>query len=220
MTGVTYSPDGRRLAAWAGETVRLWDAATRQPVGAPMKHSQRIWTAAFSPDSAARLLTNAEDATRFWDADTGQSAGPAYSWKNRQGSGGYGRVSFRADSKLLATAGYPPRLWDLTTGKNISAANSLLEANYVAMSPDGRHLVIARREGSFARLDLGPGLAPLHSFPIGEGTHLMIPSPDDQTCVTVGEDHDGRACRLWNIQSGRQVGSRIAQEQDSEYYCP
>ena len=48
----------------------------------------------------------------------------------------------------------------------------------------------------------------------------MIPGPDDQTCVTFGEDRDGRACRLWNVQTGRQVGIRIAQEQDSEYYCP
>jgi serine/threonine protein kinase/WD40 repeat protein len=219
VTGVAYSPDGRRLAAWAGETAWLWDAATRQPVGMPMMHSQRIWTAAFSPDSA-RLLTNEENATRFWDADTGQPAGPAYSWKNRQGSEVYGRVSFRADGMLVATAGYPPRLWDVTTGKNVSAANSLLEAHHVALSVDGRHLVIARREGSFVRLDLAPGLAPLHSFPIGEGTYLMIPGADDRTCVTVGQDRDGRACRLWNIQTGRQVGSRIAQEQDSEYYCP
>ncbi len=127
------------------------------------------------------------------------------------GSYAYGRVSFRADGKLLATAGYPPRLWDLTTGKNTNASNTLLEAHYVALSPDGRYLVTARREGSFVRLDLAPGLEPLHPFRIAEGvTWYMIPSPDEATCVTLGEDHDGQACRIWNIQTGRQVGTRIA----------
>jgi WD40 repeat protein len=219
LDGVAYSLDGRRLAAWAGDTAWLWDAATRQPVGAPMKHARRVWTAAFSPDSA-RLLTNDDDSTRFWDVDTGQPAGPAYSWKNRLGSYAYGRVSFRADGKLLATAGYPPRLWDPSTGKNLSAANSLLEAHYVALSPDGRYLVTARREGSFVRLDLAPGLAPPHSFPIGEPPGVMIPSPDDATCVTVAEEQEGHACRLWNIQSGRQVGSRIAQDSERNYPRP
>jgi WD40 repeat protein/serine/threonine protein kinase len=211
VEGVAYSPDGRRLAAWGGQTAWLWDAATRQPVGTPLKHSQSIQTAAFTPDSA-RLLTNGEDATRFWDAQTAQPVGPAHSWKNRTGSYGYGRVSFSTDGKLLATAGYPPRLWDVTTGKNTSAANSLLEAHYVALSPDRRNLVTTRREGSFVRLALAPGLAPLHSFPIGERTYSIVPSPDEATCVTLETDQDGDACRIWNLRTGRQVGSRIAQD--------
>jgi WD40 repeat protein/serine/threonine protein kinase len=209
VTGVAFSPDGKRLAAWAGDTAWLWDAATCQPVGTPMKHLQGIWTAAFSPDSA-RLLTNEEEVTRFWNAGTGRPVGTAYSWKNRLGSRAYGRVSFGADGKLLATAGYPPRLWDLTIGKNTNAANSLVEAHYVALSPDGRHLVTARREGSFVRLELAPGLAPLHSFPIGETAWYLLPSPDGATCVTLEEDHDGYACRIWNMQTGRNVGTRIA----------
>jgi WD40 repeat protein len=209
LDGVAYSPDGRRLAAWAGDIAWLWDAATRQSVGAPMKHSTRVWTAAFSPDSA-QLLTNEEESTRFWNADRGQPAGPAYSWKNRLGSMSYGRVSFRADGKQLATAGYPPRLWDPSTGKNTNASNTLLEAHYVALSPDSKSLVTARREGSFVRLSLAPGLAPLHSFATAEDvTWYLIPSPDEATCVTVGEDHDGQACRIWNIETGRQVGTRI-----------
>ena len=174
---------------------------------------------AFASRGSARLLTNGEDATRFWDAQTGQPVGTTYSWKNRQGSEGYGRVSFRADGKLLATAGYPPRLWDVATGKNISAANSLLEAHYVALSPDGRNLVIARREMSFARLALAPGLAPLHSFPVGETTWTVVVSPDETACATVGEDRDGVACRIWNIQTGRQVGPRIAHERDPRVFC-
>jgi WD40 repeat protein len=209
VEGVAYSPDGKRMAAWAGDTAWLWDAATRKSVGTPMKHAQRVWTAAFSPDST-RLLTNEEDETRFWDAATGQPVGTAYSWKNRMGSMAYGRVSFRADGRLLATAGFPPRLWDLTTGKNTNGSNTLLEGHFVAMSPDGKSLVTARREGSFVRLELAPGLAPLHTFPISETAWYVLPSPDEVTCVTAGEDHDGPAYRIWNIQTGRQLGTRIA----------
>ncbi|HUF54704.1 MAG TPA: TIR domain-containing protein [Dehalococcoidia bacterium] len=52
--GVAYSPDGAILAS-AGDdhTVRLWDVATRQPIGEPLTgHEERVNSVAFSPDGA------------------------------------------------------------------------------------------------------------------------------------------------------------------------
>ena len=57
-------------------TVRLWDAATLQPVGAPLTgHTDSVSSVAFSPDGK-RIASGSRDATvRLWDADTVQPVG-------------------------------------------------------------------------------------------------------------------------------------------------
>ncbi len=57
-------------------TLRLWDAATGQPLGEPCA-ATRMWSSsvAFSPDGQ-RIVSGSWDKTlRLWDAATGQPVG-------------------------------------------------------------------------------------------------------------------------------------------------
>ncbi len=49
---IAYSPDGTTIATGSGDnTVRLWDAATGQPHGAPLTgHTSYVGSVAYTPD--------------------------------------------------------------------------------------------------------------------------------------------------------------------------
>ena len=74
---VAFSPDGKILASGgANGTVRLWDVATRRPIGNPLTgHSDWVNSVAFSPDGKT-LASGSEDGTvRLWDVATGRPIG-------------------------------------------------------------------------------------------------------------------------------------------------
>ncbi|MFE7365911.1 WD40 repeat domain-containing protein, partial [[Kitasatospora] papulosa] len=68
VTAVAFSPDGTLLATGSNDqTARLWDTATRTPVGPPLtSHSGRVKAVAFSPDGSI-LATGSRDGTvQLW----------------------------------------------------------------------------------------------------------------------------------------------------------
>ena len=58
MHSAAFSPDGKRIVTASGDkTARIWDAATGQPIGEPLKgHEDAVYSAAFSPDGK-RIVT-------------------------------------------------------------------------------------------------------------------------------------------------------------------
>ncbi|KAG2336413.1 hypothetical protein BDR05DRAFT_1005889 [Suillus weaverae] len=77
VNSVSFSPDGTRIVTGSSDsTVRLWDAATGQPVGEPLRgHTSWVNSASFSPDGT-RIVSSSDDETiRLWDAATGQPVG-------------------------------------------------------------------------------------------------------------------------------------------------
>jgi WD40 repeat protein/serine/threonine protein kinase len=70
-------PEGRTILTRSLDTARLWDAATGQRRGAPLRHAGRIRAMAISPDGQW-VVTGSEDSTaRVWDSQTGRPLGPA-----------------------------------------------------------------------------------------------------------------------------------------------
>ena len=158
-----FSPDGRRLATASQDgTARLWDAATGQPVGVPLRHGQPVTLAVFSPDGR-RLATAAADGTaHIWDVATGEAVTAPL-----RHEGHLVHLHFSPDGQRLSAAASrgnwydrepkPPgaaaqgeiRLWNAKTGQEIRPpmrSSSPLE--WVAASADGAWMALGCQSGA------------------------------------------------------------------------
>ncbi|KIJ59299.1 hypothetical protein HYDPIDRAFT_118630 [Hydnomerulius pinastri MD-312] len=71
--GISFSPDGLRVAATGGRYVRIWDTHTREPTGAPLEvPSGGFYTTAFSPDGSRIAADAGRGAVRVWDSVSGE----------------------------------------------------------------------------------------------------------------------------------------------------
>jgi WD domain, G-beta repeat len=67
---VAFSPDGRRIVSGADDnTLRLWDANTGQPIGAPLTgHTKQVSSVAFSSDGRCIISGSHDTTLRVWPA--------------------------------------------------------------------------------------------------------------------------------------------------------
>ncbi len=69
VTGVSYSPDGRRIASASLDgTIKLWDATTGQEILTLRGHASQLFGISYSPDGRTLLAGCYDGTLKVWDA--------------------------------------------------------------------------------------------------------------------------------------------------------
>ncbi len=203
---VGYSPDGktvltRGLGDDDSKVVRLWDAATGQPIGAPLHHQDVAYAWEFSPDSKTVLTGSWDKTARLWNAATGKPISAPL-----QHDGPVRDVAYSPDGKTVLTGGddKTARLWDATTGDRIGTPLQHQGSVYqVAYSPDGKALLTCGEKG--ARLWDAASRKPIGA-PLRGVAHLVGFSPDGKTLLTGNLDQTGQ---VWDVATAKPVGAPL-----------
>jgi WD40 repeat protein len=225
---VAFSPSGKLLASADGDgTMRLWNPATGQPVGAPM-HAARgmdaapggVHGVAFSPDGKLLASADGDGTMRLWNPATGQPVGaPMHA---ARAIGGVRGVAFSPDGKLLASADSDGtvRLWDPAIGQSagapMHAARAAEGADGLAFSPDGKLLASAGGDGTVRLWNPATGQpagAPMHAVSNGSVSAVAF-SPDGKLLASSG---GFGTMRLWNLTTGQPAGAFLHAGHDGLY---
>ena len=204
VASVAYSPNGSRIASGSYDrTVRIWDAATGEPVGAPLQgDTSPVSSVVYSPDGKHIVSGSWDRTVRIWDAATGVQVGAPL-----QGhTGGVNSVAYSPDGTHIASgsADTTVRIWDATTGGQIGVplqghTNSVTS---VAYSNDGKHIASGSWDHTVRIWDAFTG-ALLHTLAGHTGVVSSVAlSPDGKHIVSGSWDD---TVRIWDAATGGLV---------------
>jgi WD40 repeat protein len=205
VTGMAFSPDGKRLASAAtieagfneAREVKVWDLAMGKELHTLTGGGINV---AFSPDgkrlaSAGNLFQPGKglEEVTVWDAKTFKEL---YTLK-----GGGFSVVFSPDSKLLASAnGKEIKLWNALTGEELT---SLKSGSYnVAFSPDGKRLAAPLSDHTLMVYDGQTGSKLLTLEGHTDWANSVVYSPDGKRLASASND---KTVKVWDAQTGEEL---------------
>jgi WD40 repeat protein/tRNA A-37 threonylcarbamoyl transferase component Bud32 len=151
---VTFSPDGRRLAAVGdGNAVRLWAADTGQPLQSLAAGTQLTSAPVFSADG--RRLGAGDLAATVWVWDLSVKGSKPLQLTGHGSA--VSCVAFAPDGRTLVSAGGGQLLlWDAASGQRLRDWRLAGESSDVVFAADGRHLITGNANGTLYVIRLGP----------------------------------------------------------------
>jgi WD40 repeat protein/tetratricopeptide (TPR) repeat protein len=166
--GFALSADSKLLATIVNSqnAAQVWDLATGRPLSQPLPHPGDhfgLFSVSFSPDGR-HLITGSKDGqVRYWDWQAGKLACPPLVHADEvydvliTADGRYALTTVRGQQLL--------QVWELTSGRRMAPPVRLdsqpgVSTQTLALTPDGRRVLVGFRPGDLAVVDLEALLSP------------------------------------------------------------
>jgi RNA polymerase sigma factor (sigma-70 family) len=201
VSNITFSPDGKRLAAAGRSAIVIADVATGKEIARWDNQDHYTVGLAFTPDGKSLVAGEGEPGrVRVWDVAAGKPRDlPDQGvWMGRA-------MALSADGKTVAMGGPRNiiRLWDVTTGNGLFPESEGHDGavRTVAYSPDGNLLVSGGDSGH------------LHFWDSATGRHLRRLKGSSATTATFAPDGKrlatawmwGPTARVWDVEKGEEL---------------
>lgn len=197
---LAFSPDGTLLASGdENGTIRLWDAKSLQPAGAPLAMTWGIYSLAFSANSTLLASGSADGTSQIWEVPAGDAHGQPLAGHQ----GPVMALGFNQDGTVLVTGGSDGILqfWDSLTGTLIHdpwPAQGRVEA--IAFSPDGETMATGGSKQTVVLWDIGA----LDTLTGHTDRIFSLDFNADGTVLASGSE-DGTV-RLWDVATRSPLG--------------
>jgi len=221
---VSWSPDGRFLAAASEDATHVWDTETERLRHTLLGPPGFVRAVAWSPDSS-RLITGGSDGTaRVWEIRDA-SVRELWSLPAQETNSSIVGVAFSPDgTRVMAGDGgnSAVKIWDLEPTGDAEWANLPAPGAFrVQFMPDGRHLVTSREfDHAVTIWDLQTGRPDRRIGPATDYFEFQSfdVSPDGSSIALGGHSRpDGfggaAAARVWDTSNGEEL-VRIGHELD------
>lgn len=208
VSGVAYSPDGKRIvsASW-DQTFTVWDADTGTELLTFKAHANKISAVSFSPDSKQLVSASWDQTLKVWDWDKSADVFTLMGHRYPISS-----VAYRPDGKYIVSASAGKNLntpgelkvWDAARGQEIMALHGHVGGVFgVAYSPDGKRIVCASQDNTLKVWDAETGVV-IFSLKGHTGAPVtsVAYSPDGKRIVSAL--HAGEL-KIWNADTGTEV---------------
>ncbi|MHB8628810.1 MAG: WD40 repeat domain-containing protein [Aggregatilineales bacterium] len=209
LTGISFSPNSKRLVVTAQDAVLLGDVVSGQ--FHVMNTSGRVYSAVFSQDGQRLLTGGFNGAIAVWDANSGalvkslQTPSDLY---NVDSDAVY-TIAFSSDGQRLATVvgSGSVLIWDIVNDKppRLVQTDAYLWSD-LAFSPDGRQLATADSGANISIWNVSDN-ALLYTLPnhgINNFMTLVTFSPDGKQIVT---GDNSATIRFWDTTTGKVLHS-------------
>lgn len=178
---LALSPTAPILASTSGNTIKLWDLDTLQPIGTLSGHLDIIPAIAFAPDGKVLVSGSADKTICFWDVSTGRRLSSLSLHSDTVLA-----LALSADGQYLASSSFydPITLWDFSNGSKrhpLSGHTQRVDA-------------LAFRPAPVMLKDIEQELPLLSSLSQGEFSPPLLASGSSD-----------RTIKLWHVESGTEM---------------
>ncbi|HEY6286561.1 MAG TPA: WD40 repeat domain-containing serine/threonine-protein kinase [Ktedonobacteraceae bacterium] len=192
---VAWSPDGRYIASGGNDnTVRVWDADTKDTIAIFHRHSDVVEVVAWLPDSLHIASTSIDHTARVWNMHTNNTI-----FTYRRSSSVVHAVACSPDSKYIALASsdHTVQIWDIAANREVfTYRGHSRSVRAVTWSPDGRYIASAGDDQTVqvwdARYRKHKGISQKQRVFVydyhGGSIRTVAWSPDGQCITSAGED--------------------------------